>query len=283
MHGRRSVLIWVAIGLLIGGLALWGESSRSGSSLATAELPAVSARPPQNPRIAALGRIEPRGGVVRVSGPSRPSVVISKLRVKEGERVEVGQVIAVLDTHEVQAAEVTRLRAEVRNSERDYQRQRTLRDRGALSAAGLESWLLKRDVARANLQRARAELEQSSVVSPVSGRVLDVHTRNGERVGPEGIVEIGETSAMYAIAEVYETDIGRVKIGQRATIRSPALAGPLEGTVERIGLKIGKKDILSSDPVAATDARVVEVEIVLDASAPVAMLTNLTVEVEIQP
>ncbi|MBW2281684.1 MAG: efflux RND transporter periplasmic adaptor subunit [Deltaproteobacteria bacterium] len=230
-----------------------------------------------------MGRIEPRGGVVRVSGPSRPSVVISKLRVKEGERVEVGQVIAVLDTHEVQAAEVTRLRAEVRNSERDYQRQRTLRDRGALSAAGLESWLLKRDVARANLQRARAELEQSSVVSPVSGRVLDVHTRNGERVGPEGIVEIGETSAMYAIAEVYETDIGRVKIGQRATIRSPALAGPLEGTVERIGLKIGKKDILSSDPVAATDARVVEVEIVLDASAPVAMLTNLTVEVEIQP
>ena len=48
-------------------------------------------------------------------------------------------------------------------------------------------------------------------------------------------------------------------------------------------LKIGKKDILSSDPVAATDARVVEVQIVLDDSELVASLTNLTVEVEIEP
>ena len=47
--------------------------------------------------------------------------------------------------------------------------------------------------------------------------------------------------------------------------------------------RAAEKDILSNDPVAATDARVVEVDIVLDASAPVAMLTNLTVEVEIQP
>ncbi len=86
---------------------------------------------------------------------------------------------------------------------------------------------------------------------------------------------------MYAIAEVYETDIGRVRIGQRAVIRSPALPHPLDGIVERIGLKIGKKDVLSTDPVADADARVVEVDILLSEPELAAMFTNLRVDVVI--
>ena len=110
-----------------------------------------------------------------------------------------------------------------------------------------------------------------------------MHTRTGERVGPEGIVELGRTHEMYAIAEIYETDIGRIHVDQRATVTSPALRAPLQGTVERIGCKVGKMDVLSTDPAAKTDARVVEVEIRLDDGAAVANLTNLQVEVEVIP
>jgi HlyD family secretion protein len=88
---------------------------------------------------------------------------------------------------------------------------------------------------------------------------------------------------MYAVAEVYETDIGRVRSGQRAQIRSPALPHELAGTVERIGLKIGKKDVLSTDPVADADARVVEVHVRLAEPELAAALTNLRVEVVIEP
>jgi HlyD family secretion protein len=91
------------------------------------------------------------------------------------------------------------------------------------------------------------------------------------------------TDEMLAVAEIYETDIGRVQVGQRATVSSPALADPLVGKVERIGRKIGKLDVLDADPVAKTDARVVEVEIRLDDAARVAALTNLQVEVSIEP
>ena len=87
---------------------------------------------------------------------------------------------------------------------------------------------------------------------------------------------------MYTVAEVYETDIGKVHVGQRATITSPALHGELMGTVERIGMKIGKRDVLDVDPAASTDARVVEVHIRLDDSRAVAGLTNLQVEVRIK-
>jgi HlyD family secretion protein len=88
---------------------------------------------------------------------------------------------------------------------------------------------------------------------------------------------------MYAIAEVYETDVRRIKVGQRARVSSPALEAPLEGVVERVGMKIGKLDALSTDPAARTDARVVEVEIRLDDSEPVKNLTNLQVEIAIAP
>jgi HlyD family secretion protein len=121
------------------------------------------------------------------------------------------------------------------------------------------------------------------VRAPIDGQILKIHAREGERVGPEGILEIGETAAMYVIAEVYETDIGRVRVGQRARITSPALAQPLEGAVERIGLRIGKQDVLGTDPVADVDARVVEVEVRLDDAAPAAHLTNLRVDVVIEP
>jgi HlyD family secretion protein len=147
----------------------------------------------------------------------------------------------------------------------------------------LETDTLARDVARAQLRSADAELARSTVRAPVDGQVLKIHARPGEKVGPQGILELGRTDEMYAIAEVYETDVRRIEIGQRAKVSSPALDAPLEGVVERVGMKIGKLDALSTDPAARTDARVVEVEIRLDDSEPVKGLTNLQVEIAIAP
>jgi HlyD family secretion protein len=83
------------------------------------------------------------------------------------------------------------------------------------------------------------------------------------------------------VAEVYETDIGRVRPGQRAEVTSPALPGPVGGTVERVGLMVYKNDVLDVDPVADADARVVEVRIRLDPSQEAAALSNLQVAVRI--
>jgi HlyD family secretion protein len=86
---------------------------------------------------------------------------------------------------------------------------------------------------------------------------------------------------MYAIAEVYETDIRKVKVGQKARVKSEALARDLTGTVTRIRPKVQKLDEIGTDPAARKDARIVEVEIRLDDSAAAASLSLLQVEVEI--
>jgi HlyD family secretion protein len=139
----------------------------------------------------------------------------------------------------------------------------------------------------AAVDKAKADLELAYVRSPRDGRVLKIHTRAGEVVSNqgEGILKLGQTDQMYVVAEVYETDIGKVRQGQRATITSDAFAEKLQGTVDQIGWEVGKQDILNTDPAAATDARVVEVKIRLDSvsSRRVAALNNLQVTVELEP
>ena len=97
MQLRRIVAgLAVAAGV---GLAAWaGLASWSARTESVHEpLPSVAAPPPQTV-VTALGRLEPRDGLVRLAGPSEPSVVIAELLVDEGDRVEAGQVVARLDT-----------------------------------------------------------------------------------------------------------------------------------------------------------------------------------------
>lgn len=136
------------------------------------------------------------------------------------------------------------------------------------------------DVADASIRRALAVQQRAFVRAPVAGRVLDVQARAGELVGARGIVTLGRVDRMYAIAEVYETDIGRVKVGQAATVTSRAMGRPIGGVVERIRQQVRKQDQYGTDPAARKDARIVEVEVRLDDSTAAASLTNLQVEVK---
>lgn len=150
-------------------------------------------------------------------------------------------------------------------------------------------------VAEAELERAKIAVEQrqadladTQVRVPVAGQILRINTRVGERVNTqEGIVELGNTTEMVAIAEVYETDVNRVTIGQPATITSEygGFDGSIGGKVEHIGLQIGSRSLSdgSTNPTTDENQRVVEVRILIDEqdSPKVASLTNMQVRVDI--
>lgn len=130
----------------------------------------------------------------------------------------------------------------------------------------------------AAVEQAQANLDLAYVKAPRSGQILEIQTWPGELVGDRGILELGQTNQMYAVAEVYETDINQIRLGQPAIVTSDGFSGRLKGTVEEIGLQIGKKDVLGTDPVADVDVRVVEVKIRLEESDKVAGLTNLEIQ-----
>lgn len=194
-----------------------------------------------------------------------------------------------------QQAAVNQLRADVANAQATQQRLEQARatdmtnaeaQLAAVQANTTLAQLQSRvDSAAKTLALAEAQLALTVVRSPQAGQVLDVLAYPGEAVAPGSgpIVSLGDTRQMYVVSEVYETDIGRVKLGQPVTItsRNGAFPGSLTGTVEEIGLQIAKNDVIDDDPAANADARVVEVRVRIDQSDVVAALTNLQVDVAI--
>jgi len=232
--------------------------------------------------VSCLGRLEPGEGVLRIASPSGDSV-IGEIRVAEGDRVEPGQILATLVTRGLHLAKVERLQAELDQARREATRLQKLSSGRAASEAKSDAAVIDVRIAEAGLKAALEQVALSEIRAPIAGEVLEIHARAGERVGLEGVLELGETDRMVAVAEVYETDIGLVSPGQKASISSPALAAPLTGRVERIGHKVGRLDVIGTDPIAKTDARVIEVRIALDQPEAARALTHLQVEVEIGP
>ena len=373
---------------LIGGLSIVGfyyfltRSKPVESSLAASATPVVVPH-----RVTALGRLEPQGKVIALAASSAGGTRIAQLLVEEGDKVQIGQVVAILDGHDTlvaileqakrqvkvaqsqlaqvkagaktgaieaqhkkvasleanlqgqiatQKAKIARLKAEFSNAKAENQRYEILHQEGAVSTSLSDSkrlimdtfnWQIKEEqssleqmvntskkqiqeasstlaqirevrpvdvaVAQADVEsaiaafkKAESDLKLSYVRSPINGQVLKLNTRQGEAINSAtngGIMKLAYTEQMNVIAEVYETDIHQVNLGQKATITSDAFPGKLTGTVISSGLEIGKQDILNADPAADVDARVSEVKIRLSPkdSQQVRNLTNLQVEVSI--
>ena len=137
--------------------------------------------------------------------------------------------------------------------------------------------------AQAVVDKAIADLELRKVKTYTNGKVLKIYARPGETVGNDGVLELGDTETMFAVAEVFEADITKIKPSQTAEITVRTTGEKFAGRIAQVGSQIRKRDTLDSDPVADVDARVVEVKVRLspEASARLADLTNLRVDVRI--
>ena len=340
--------------------------------------------------VIALGRIEPEGEVIRLSVSNAADSRVNEIRVREGDRVDVGQVIAVLQgverrqadlqsahalvrqrqaelsqiqngsvklaSIEAQQANIDRINAQLiaqtqqrqadidlaqatlREAEVNYQRYRDLAAVGAESRSQLDVALRNYETAQADLAQkqasleevettlraqlveeqarlvelrqstpeaiaiAQAQLEQAQIEvdqrqadlddvlvrAPVAGQILKINTQVGEQVNTqEGIVELAQTNQMMVVAEVYETDIRQVSLGQPVTVTSEygGIARELTGMVDQIGLQIGTASFGEGEtnPTQDINARVVTVKVRLDeeASDAVAALTGMQVRVAI--
>ncbi len=151
-------------------------------------------------------------------------------------------------------------------------------------------------IAKSQLEKAQIAVEQrqaalrdSEVRVPVAGQILKINTQIGEQVNTtQGIVELAQTNQMYVVSEVAEVDISKIQTGQAAVITSEykSFAGELNGTVEYVGLQIGRKqaqEIGAGSRAIDKEARVVSIKVRLDlADSPkVAKSTNMQVRVRL--
>lgn len=175
--------------------------------------------------------------------------------------------------------QVQSLKAELDKTSLDIEqselvKQRALEDK-QLDPSNPEFQLVDRQI-----ELAKAGLAQTEVVAPRAGTVLDVLAHAGE-VGSGPLLRMGDLSAMVVVAEVYQTDVTRLRVGDRATVA--ILDKAIAGKVTRIGSIVGRNQMMNIDPRSLQDLRVVNVTIALDEAEPAARLVNLEAEVAITP
>jgi HlyD family secretion protein len=135
--------------------------------------------------------------------------------------------------------------------------------------------------ARAELSLADAALERTRLRAPSNGSVLQIAARVGETVAPSPeapLVVVGDVSSLRVRAEFEERDIGKVRVGQGAVVRSDAFPGKdFEGTVSSSAKALGPSRLGQRGPRRPTDIDVLEVIIDLTGQPP--LLPGMRVDV----
>lgn len=236
---------------------------------------------------------EQRAALARTREAARPSE-------REAQRARIDSLAAQVELARREAARATRLvpsgagaeaaaeRARFSLARLEAERAQAEADFTTLSAARPEDVALAEArvaVAEATLAKAEADAELSRVRAPIAGTILRVFARPGDQVGSDGLMEMADLSRMEVVADVFETDIPRLRLGASAEIIVPGEARRLPATLSEIGWQVRRTTQAGTDPVAAVDARTVEVRLTLseEAAALVRRRSNMQVQVAIRP
>ena len=135
--------------------------------------------------------------------------------------------------------------------------------------------------ARAELSLAEAGLERTRIRAPSDGNVLLLNARIGETSVPSPespLLVIGDVTSLRVRAEFEERDVGKLRVGQAAIIRSDAFGGQdFEGTVSLLAQALGPSKLGQRGPRRPTDVDVLEVIIDLVGQPP--LLPGMRVDV----
>jgi len=222
----KKILIVLMISLLIFSCSKRKQGQGGGNwvEVKKADLPS---------EVSATGTVVPRVGAQVKVGP-RVSGKLEHLYVKVGDKVEKGQVLAVVEQKDLQA-NVERMESQVKDAEAslayskaNYQRISKLYDEGVVSIDSLDAAKKALDSANAQLKSAKAQLDYSkiqlsyaTITAPISGTIGSVSTQEGETVAASlsapTFVTILDLSRLEVDAYVDEVDIGKIKVGDKAT------------------------------------------------------------------
>jgi HlyD family secretion protein len=139
--------------------------------------------------------------------------------------------------------------------------------------------------AEAQLAKARADAALSRVQAPIAGTILKIYARVGDQVGTDGLLDLADLDRLDVVADVHETDLGRLRVGAPAEVVVSGDPRRYQATVRELGWMVRRTTQAGSDPVAAVDARTVEVRLTLAEEGRVALArrSNMQVQVAIRP
>ncbi len=238
--------------------------------------------------VSATGTIKP---VESVEVSSKITARIKDVLVKENEHVTAGQTVAILDGKDLETqkeqADFT-----LQNAKTKYERTSYLYNIGAKSKEDLDDAQYAYDTAVSKVAETQSDLDETVIVAPMDGVVIGEPLTPGTMAvqgnnNPTVIMRIADLSKKQITAKVDETDIGSVKVGQKATFTVDAYTGK---TFTATVSKISQTDVSnswdtnsSSTSTSSTSAAVIYYSVTLDVDDPEGLLMPaMTARVEIE-
>lgn len=174
-----------------------------------------------------------RSGSVAFQVPGR----IVAVWVQEGQVVQAGAPLAQLDTTEYQL-QLAMASSAARQADDQYRRLQQMREQNGVTPADFVKMESAHRQAQAQLALVQKHLADTRLVAPIGGVIARRGIEVGEQVAPGmPIFTIVALDPMDVRVGVPEAEIGRIRVGQRAQVRVPALpAERFEGRVRLIGV-----------------------------------------------
>ncbi|HTW31989.1 MAG TPA: efflux RND transporter periplasmic adaptor subunit [Candidatus Sulfotelmatobacter sp.] len=128
-------------------------------------------------------------------------------------------------------------------------------------------------LAEAQLEEAEARYEKTFIRSPIDGIVLRKHHRSGESVSnssttPDPVLTIGDRKTLRVRVDVDETDVSKVRVGERAYVTADAYGTQkFWGHVVRVGQQLGRKNVRTDEPTEKVDTKILETLVELDSGS----------------
>lgn len=271
MNKKQRIYLIIAIAVIAVTIALFFFRGENGKVQLTLETTKVS-KEDITSSITATGTIEP---IKLVEVGTQVSGVISKIYVDFNSIVKKGDILAELDKDllvselETAKANLQTRQIEFENQQRNYNRQKTLWEKQAISKADWEAAETSYKTAqlavtsqKASVLKAQTNLSYTTIYSTIDGVVISRDVEEGQTVAssfntPTLFTIANDLTKMRVIANVDEADIGGVKEGQRVTFTVDAFPNDeFEGSVVQVRLQ------------AITESNVVTYEVVIDAPNP---------------
>ena len=166
--------------------------------------------------ISATGTINP---VNYVDVSTNVAGKLEKVLVKENDHVTQGQIIAYIDTRQLQA-QVDNAKAALDKARLDMNRYKALIDQNAVAAQTYDDAVTAYEQAQSNYDRVSADLSDATITAPMSGTVVGTPLKAGQTISTGIstqmiIATIADLSDLEIYLTVDETDIGSIKQGAK--------------------------------------------------------------------
>ncbi len=201
---------------------------------------------------------------------------INELPVKEGERVEQGQVIAKLDDTDYKLA-VDDRQAEFSRAERDFERAVPLAEKGFVTLKERDRREAEMKRARAALRRAQKDLDYTTLKAPFKGEISNRLVQNFEEVqAKQPIVELRDVSALEVKFDVPEQIMLRITETEGASA-DPDVYAHFDAAPEKKYKLVFREIATKADPATRT----FEATYSLEAPSEITILPGMTANVTV--